>query len=348
MSESNLVNFKSIEMLIVALVLFSTLSIGFQVTEESVEITQIDGVKGTLELNTRSAMDSLGLVDFYPGASVEIDIDVFPVIANDCDICVESPTGLILTGEVNVSQLRPIDSGGQVRVEGKLNVTHLQEFNQQEFIVREWLTIDWDLDEFSTQWDIFIQHTPPKWSPSNRYDASLVQSGSETKSRVGPVIFVEELIGDAMNIRGCLPNSLNCDGINREEMNLTSTMAKPKPVEQIEINSKWMEYTPLENNQSNTSMLTSVRNLFELVNSTNSHNSHCLSESGTPQEMQSWLVSSDSSSSVSPMGLWLSSIGLPTTTVSLSNGIWTETDFGNSGCGSLTNDGKLLLGVSKS
>ena len=51
MSESNLVNFKSIEMLIVALVLFSTLSIGFQVTEESVEITQIDGVKGTLELN---------------------------------------------------------------------------------------------------------------------------------------------------------------------------------------------------------------------------------------------------------------------------------------------------------
>ena len=59
MSESNLVNFKSIEMLIVALVLFSTLSIGFQVTEESVEITQIDGVKGTLDLNTSSEMDSM-------------------------------------------------------------------------------------------------------------------------------------------------------------------------------------------------------------------------------------------------------------------------------------------------
>ena len=348
MSESNQMKFRSVETLIVALVLFSTLSIGFETDEEIAEPLQVDSVQGTIDLNTRSAMDSLGLKQFHPGASVDIDIDVFPVSTNDCEMCLEKPTGVVLSGNINVTQLRPIESGGQVRVEGKINVTHLQEYDAKDFIIREWLTIDWDLDEFSTQWDIFIEHNPPKWSPMHRYDASLVDSGDETKSRVGPVIYVEDLIGNAMNIRGCLPNSINCDGINREEMNLTSTMSKPKAMVQIDFNSKWTAYSPLGENQSNTSMISNVRNLFELENHSNLHNSHCLSESGNPLEMQSWVVSSDSSSSVAPMGLWLSSIGLPTTTVSLSNGIWTETDFESIGCGSLTKNGNLLLGVAKS
>ena len=45
----------------------------------------------------------------------------------------------------------------------------------------------------SLHMDIFIEHNPPM-SLDNRYDASLVDSGDVKKSRVGPVIYLEEII----------------------------------------------------------------------------------------------------------------------------------------------------------
>ena len=99
-----------------------------------------------------------------------------------------------------------------------------------------------DLAVFSTQWDIFIEHDPPKGAPSNRYDASLVDSDDSKKSRVGPVIYVEELLENSLNIHGCMPNSLNCDGINREEMNLTTTLSLAQEPIVVTFQNNWNEY----------------------------------------------------------------------------------------------------------
>ena len=339
--------FRPVEILVILLVIISTASLDFKTEESELEYLEVEYIEGTLDLKTRSSMDSLGLNDFKPGALVELNLNVNS-ITSECQICKNKPVGVLLSGEVNVSGLRPIDSGGQIRIEGNLNVTHLQEFSSKDMIIREWLTIDWDLDEFSAQWDIFIEHNPPKWSLDNRYDASLVDSGDATKSRVGPVIYLEEIIENSINIHGCMPNSLNCDGVNREEMNLTTKLTTQREPTNVVYSSNWTNYDVASANISDTQNIGDIRNLFEIEDSTTNHSAFCLENIGNIESVQSWNISGETSSSISPMGLWLSSIGLPSSSFTPTGGIWTEIDSEDAGCGAFSNSGKLYLGISKS
>ena len=339
--------FRPVEILVILLVIISTASLDFKTEESELEYLEVEYIEGTLDLKTRSSMDSLGLNDFKPGALVELNLNVNS-ITSECQICKNKPVGVLLSGEVNVSGLRPIDSGGQIRIEGNLNVTHLQEFSSKDMIIREWLTIDWDLDEFSAQWDIFIEHNPPKWSLDNRYDASLVDSGDATKSRVGPVIYLEEIIENSINIHGCMPNSLNCDGVNREEMNLTTKLTTQREPTNLVYSSNWTNYDVATANISDTQNIGDIRNLFEIEDSTTNHSAFCLENIGNIESVQSWNISGETSSSISPMGLWLSSIGLPSSSFTPTGGIWTEIDSEDAGCGAFSKSGKLYLGISKS
>ena len=339
--------FRPVEILVILLVIISTASLDFKSEESELEYLEVEYIEGTLDLKTRSSMDSLGLNDFKPGALVELNLNVNS-ITSECQICKNKPVGVLLSGEVNVSGLRPIDSGGQIRIEGNLNVTHLQEFSSKDMIIREWLTIDWDLDEFSAQWDIFIEHNPPKWSLDNRYDASLVDSGDVKKSRVGPVIYLEEIIENSINIHGCMPNSMNCDGVNREEMNLTTKLTTQREPTNVVFSSNWINYDVASVNISDTQNIGDIRNLFEIEDSTTNHSAFCLEDVGDIVSVQSWNISGETSSSISPMGLWLSSIGLPSSSFTPTGGIWTEIDSEDSGCGAFSKSGKLYLGISKS
>ena len=339
--------FRPVEILVILLVIISTASLDFKTEESELEYLEVEYIEGTLDLKTRSSMDSLGLNDFKPGALVELNLNV-DSITSECQICKNKPLGVLLSGEVNVSGLRPIDSGGQIRIEGNLNVTHLQEFSSKDMIIREWLTIDWDLDEFSAQWDIFIEHNPPKWSLDNRYDASLVDSGDVKKSRVGPVIYLEEIIENSINIHGCMPNSMNCDGVNREEMNLTTKLTTQREPTNVVFSSNWINYDVGSVNISDTQNIGDIRNLFEIEDSTTNHSAFCLEDVGDIVSVQSWNISGETSSSISPMGLWLSSIGLPSSSFTPTGGIWTEIDSEDSGCGAFSKSGKLYLGISKS
>ena len=339
--------FRPVEILVILLVIISTASLDFKTEESELEYLEVEYIEGTLDLKTRSSMDSLGLNDFKPGALVELNLNV-DSITSECQICKNKPLGVLLSGEVNVSGLRPIDSGGQIRIEGNLNVTHLQEFSSKDMIIREWLTIDWDLDEFSAQWDIFIEHNPPKWSLDNRYDASLVDSGDAKKSRVGPVIYLEEIIENSINIHGCMPNSMNCDGVNREEMNLTTKLTTQREPTNVVFSSNWINYDVGSVNISDTQNIGDIRNLFEIEDSTTNHSAFCLEDVGDIVSVQSWNISGETSSSISPMGLWLSSIGLPSSSFTPTGGIWTEIDSEDSGCGAFSKSGKLYLGISKS
>ena len=339
--------FRPVGILVILLVIISTASLDFKTEESELEYLEVEYIEGTLDLKTRSSMDSLGLNDFKQGALVELNLNVNS-ITSECQICKNKPVGVLLSGEVNVSGLRPIDSGGQIRIEGNLNVTHLQEFSSKDMIIREWLTIDWDLDEFSAQWDIFIEHNPPKWSLDNRYDASLVDSGDATKSRVGPVIYLEEIIENSINIHGCMPNSLNCDGVNREEMNLTTKLTTQREPTNVVYSSNWTNYDVASANISDTQNIGDIRNLFEIEDSTTNHSAFCLENIGNIESVQSWNISGETSSSISPMGLWLSSIGLPSSSFTPTGGIWTEIDSEDAGCGAFSKSGKLYLGISKS
>jgi hypothetical protein len=340
--------FRPVEILVILLVIISTASLDFKTEESKLENLEVEYLEGTLDLKTRSSMDSLGLNDFKPGALVHLKLDVDSITSDQCQICENNPVGVLLSGEVNVSGLRPIDSGGQIRIEGNLNVTHMQEFSSKDMIIREWLVIDWDLDEFSTKWDIFIEHNPPKWSLDNRYDASLVDSGDVKKSRVGPVIYLEELIENSINIHGCMPNSLNCDGINREEINLSTKLTAQREPTNVLFSSNWANYGVENVNDSETHNIGDIRNLFETENFTTNHSAFCLGGITNIEAVQSWNISGETSSSISPMGLWLSSIGLPSSSFTPTGGTWTEIDSEDAGCGAFSKNGKLYLGISKS
>ena len=346
-SKARFTDFNSIEMLVIAIVIISAISLTIGSEKPSDEKYEIGEISGTLNLATRDSMDSLGLEDFKTGATADVDLKSWPIESKNCSICQSNPIGVMISGEVNVTNLKPIDSGGTIRIEGKLNVTHFQEFDSNSMILREWLMIDWDLAEFSTQWDIFIEHNPPKWSPADRYDASYISTGTGSTSRAGPVINVETLLSNVVNVQGCLPNSMNCDGENRLEMNLTSTFVKPRIPISINNFTSWNDYSGTDINSSITSNIVELRNLFDTKNQTMAHIPFCTNQPEENSSVQSWEIDGDSTI-IAPMNIWLTAIGLPSSSFATTNGIWTEIDIGEMGCGSFTDDtGNLILAISK-
>lgn len=334
-------------MLVIGIVILSAVSLTFDSDESVQKDVEISAIDGTLSLPTRSSMDSLGLDDFRPGATAEVNLEAWPIESEICTICQSKPTGVMIEGDVNVTNLNPIDSGGTIRIEGKLNVTHLQEYDDNSMILREWLMIDWDLAEFSTQWDVFIEHNPPKWAPSDRYDASYITTESGSTSRAGPVINIENLLSNVINVQGCLPNSMNCDGENRQELNLRSTFVEPREPILINDLKEWNDYSSKDIDVSNTSNLGGLRDLFELRDKITEHHPFCSMEPVSGNKMQSWSVNGDSTI-IAPMNIWLTAIGLPSSSFATTNGVWTEIDIDNTGCGAFTDtSGELILAISK-
>lgn len=340
-------HFLSLELLVCILVIFSTISLDFDEEHQEDINMQIDTINGELRLLTSSTMKSLGLEEFRPGAIVELNLSADTITATNCDICDNNPVGIRLSGEVVVSNLEPINSGGKVRIEGVLNVTHLQEYDGSNFITREWLTIDWDLDEFSKVINVFMEHQPAKWALKNRYDASLVAYDDIEKSRTGPVIYVEEILRKSVNVHGCLPNTMNCDGLNREEINLTTRLKNQLQPVNVSIPSKWVKLSDFDSHSNETVNLGDTKNLLETTNSIPNHHPWCLGDVENIDAMQSWNVSGENPSSIHPMGLWLTSLGMPSSSFTSSFGVWTEIDSGDIGCGAYSKNGNLILAISQ-
>lgn len=339
--------FISFELLVCALVIFSTISLDFEQRNNEVNDMQIDTVEGELSLLTSSTMKSLGLDDFRPGATVQINLSAESIIATDCAVCNTNPIGVRLIGEVIVSNLQPTNAGGSVRIEGVLNVTHIQEYDGSNFVIREWLTIDWDLDEFSKTMNVFIEHQPAKWSVNHRYDASLVAYDGIKKSRTGPVVYVENLLQKSVNVYGCLPNTMNCDGVNREEINLTTTLKKAQQPIEVKIPSEWKNIDEPSSYSNQTDNLGNTKQLLDIADPITNHNPWCLSGTHNVDSMQSWNVSGENPSSIHPMGLWLTSLGMPSSSFTSSHGVWTELDSGDLGCGAYSKNGELVLAISQ-
>ena len=102
-----------------------------------------------------------------------------------------------------------------------------------------------------------------------------------------------------------MPNSMNCDGVNREEMNLTTKLTTQREPTNVVFSSNWINYDVASVNISDTQNIGDIRNLFEIEDSTTNHSAFCLEDVGDIVSVQSWNISGETSSSISPMGLWL-------------------------------------------
>ena len=334
------------ELLVFVIVILSTFTLGNEPPIESEEVVEISHLSGSIILSTRSAMDSLGLDDFKQGAVATLELDSHTVFSRNCNFCTNAPVGIQLQGTVNITDLEAIESGGTGRVEGKLNITHLRQYIQADMISREWLTVDWDAAEYSSHSEVIIVHDPPKWLPQSRYQASFIPIDGIKESRSGPWLSVEELLENALNVRGCLPDSFNCNGTNRQDINLTSTFSKVKPSIEINVPIEWVLFTAVSSTNETPVMASGLRGLLNVGEVIIQENIWCPASDEEIIASKSWQVAERGGVTIAPMSIWLDGLGLPSSSFTPSDGIWSEVDFENTGCASFANEkGELLLGI---
>jgi len=340
-----------LEYMVLAIVIFASTSIGI-VPENEEDILETEQIFGTVTLSTRTAMNSLGLDENTNlGAIATIDLVVTSVISEGCKTCENIPSGLQIEGFVEIKNIRN-QMGGLGRIEGTLSITYLKENIDNDFISKEWFEIDWNASG-GTESDTFTQftiiHDPPKWELENRYDAGFVITDESKESRTGPWLLAKSLLDKSINVQGCFPDSFSCEKSLNPDINLTSvkkvvtSSTSPiiitHPNELIQIND-------LESSIKLPSLTNNLRELFEIKNETNNHNIWCNEYEGDILAVKSWDVGVSNNNIIAPMSLWLGILNLPSSTFIQTSGTWSEIDFDNSGCASLSdNKQNMRLGI---
>ena len=342
MAESNGKVFSIVEWLVLAIVLFATIS--FQPEQNHSEDVEYQSSKitGTVELSTRSAMNALGLDNFKIGPLATVDLVSNPVISKDCLDCQFPVSGINVYGSVVITELIDQDDR-QGRVEADLNLTYLREISSQDLIFREWLIFDWDAGELSSQLEIQIIHDPPRWSPDSDDHAAYIDTGNGLKTRSGPEILIQTLTENKSSISGCLPDSFLCR-ISTSDVNLISTSTTIEQPLSINHPQRWTEYNISQTGATPNEIL-SIRDLFELEQEITQTQSWCPFINQPVENSKSWKVSY-SKTTISPLSSWLYALSIPTNSFTPSGEIWTEAEFVDFSCSTLTDtDGNMNIGI---
>ena len=342
MAESNYKAFSVTEWLVLAVVLFATIS--FQPEQDDLDEIEYRSttITGVVELSTRSAMDALGLDDFKIGPLATVDLVSNPVVSKDCLDCQFPVSGINIQGSVVITELIDQDDR-RGRVEAELNLTYLREINSQDLVFREWLIFDWDAGELSTHLEIHIIHDPPRWSPDTENHAAYIDLENGLKTRSGPEILIQTLSENKSSISGCLPDSFLCRASN-PDVNMMSTSSNIE--QQISINQPqtWNKFNISQTGETPNETL-SIRDLFQLENEITQTESWCPSTDQPIVNSKSWEVSY-SKTTISPLSSWLYALSIPTNSFTPSGEIWTEIEFDNFSCATLTDtNGNLNIGI---
>lgn len=334
--------FSIIEWLVLAIVLFATISFQPEQNESEEFGYQSSKITGTVELSTRSAMNALGLEDFKIGPLATVDLVSNPVVSKDCLDCQFPVSGINVYGSVVITELIDQDDR-QGRVEAGLNLTYLREISPQDLIFREWLIFDWDAGDLSSQLEIQIIHDPPRWSPDSDNHAAYIDTDNGLKTRSGPEILIQTLTENKTSISGCLPDSFLCR-ISTSDVNLissTTSIEQPLSITHPQI---WTEYNISQTGTTPNEVL-SIRELFELEQEIIQTQSWCPFINQPVENSKSWKVSY-SKTTISPLSSWLYALSIPTNSFTPSGDIWTEAEFIDFSCSTLTDtDGNMNIGI---
>ena len=335
-----------VEWAVLAMVVAATIVIGIQPEQDPEPELEVSHISGTIILSTRASMDVLGLEEFNREALATIDMESRSVISAECPYCQSSPIGIHLNGSVVITDLIN-DANQQGRVEGELSITHLMEYQNDALVSREWLSIDWDAGAASANLELFVTHNPPRWNPSNRHSASFTTIDGNMESKTGPWLLIEELLDNARNTRGCLPDNFFCSENTRPDINLTSTFIPVSEPIVIQQPAEWVaiEGSPLTNHTP--SKMADLRQMFELGEELNDSTPMCPFSEEEIVASHSWNVVDSSSTAVAPLSIWFDALGLQYSVFTPEGAIWNEVDYANHGCATLVEEtGKISLGLS--
>ena len=328
------------------LVLFATVNLGAGSEADQAAELEVTHVSGTVILTTRAAMDALGFEEYDRGAVATLDLEVLSVTSTGCVDCIATPRGFQLQGGVVVREL--IDEADRLgRIEAQINVTYLREYIEEDFIAREWLFVNWDAGDASFQMDLIIVHDPPRWEPADRYAAGFVSVEPGQESRTGPWILMTSLAGGDILSQGCLPDNFACDEATRPDIELTSTMGLAATAVEISHPPTWALVDGSLNGSLTPTGMEDMRSLFEVGEPVDTISPFCPHTDDEILAAQTWTASDVDGLSISPIGLWLGAVGLPSTEFTSTAGTWTEVEFEQTSCGALLDvNGAFRVGIS--
>ncbi len=331
-----------VEALVVALVLFSAMSLYFNSDIDEAEERKLVSLSGEIELSTRDSMDAFGLNDFKPGAVANLDLSAIHIESDKCLDCKGAIRGIQLSGSVIITQL--IDQENRLgRVEGTLNFTHLLVHSAAKYVSHEQITFDWHAGDITSSWEFYINHNPPRWLPKFDLSTLFVESSYGLESRSGPEILIKEPSPDTRVIQACLPDSFLCRSDSSDAV-MVATYSDNPPIIFVNETTNWNQISRVNNSNSQTAN-TLISELFNLDDNISSDYGFApLNESH--YEIIATYDISGNSLRFTPLSAWFHAIGLM------------PLDFNTGGkslvfLGSetieiyniLTNDGSLKLGL---
>ncbi len=334
-----------IEWVVLLLVLLATVSIEFKSEDENAIDLEVTHISAEIIMSTYSSMDAIGLGDYDRGGNASIELDSHRIVSEGCVDCVNNPTGLQMSGNFLLENVTK-NNGGSFRFEGPLTITYLTEYIDDEFIAREWLSINLSAGDVSASLDLIVVHDPPRWHPVDRSASAFVSVEDGSESRTGPWIFVEPLLEQVQYVRGCLPDNKYCSDTSRPDAKMNLTIQEARSPLAIEHPTIWES---VEVDSSTNQTPTKLQDFREMLNADESptpSSAWCPNSNSSITASESWNVSPSSQTEFSPMSLWLTAMSLPSSSIKLVEGVWNEIEYENSSCGSLVDlDGRLRLGI---
>ena len=332
------------EMLVLVVVVIATLSLATPESESNEQTLEVAEITGEMRLTSRASMDAFGLQDFQIGPLAIIALDVHPIQSQGCTECQSIPTGFHINGEVTITEL--VDSAGRNgRVEGTLNITYLRE-STDTHTLREWFNVDWNAGPASSHWVGMLHHTPAKWTPSEEFSSTFLETSQGFESRTGPFVSFYSLGEISREIEGCLPGGFSCSKASQSDYTMMANFTEPRTPSLIPHPENWHMSSSNQSVLDQPEGMDSIRSILSLNDAVSSSEVWSPDLNATPIAMQTWSINTSNSPNISPMTPFFQALGLPSISYHVPDGTWTEADFSQYSTGVITNEqGELVLSL---
>jgi hypothetical protein len=332
------------EMFVLVLVVLATLSLATPESESNEQTLEVAEITGEMRLTSRASMDALGLQDFQIGPLAIIALDVRPIQSQGCTECQSIPTGFHINGEVTITEL--VDSAGRNgRVEGTLNITYLRE-STDTHTLREWFNVDWNAGPASSHWVGMLHHTPAKWTPSEAFSSTFLETSQGFESRTGPFVSFHSLGETSREIEGCLPGGFSCSKASQNDYTMIANFTEIRTPSLMSHPEHWHKSSSNQSALDQPEGMDSIRSILSLDDTVASSEVWSPDLNETPTAMQTWSINTSNSPNFAPMAPFFQALGLPSISYHVPDGTWTEADFSKYSTGVITNEqGELVLSL---
>jgi len=314
------------EMLVLVIVVVATLSLGMNNSDVDEQPLEVTAISGTMTLSSRASMDAFGLQGFKLGPLATVDLSIHPIQSQGCTQCESVPSGLHIYGDVTISELID-DAGRSGRVEGSLNITYLREMNASHHIIREWFSVDWDAGPASSHWVIMLHHSPAKWTPSEDFASTFIETQFGFESRTGPFVSVSSLTDASRDIEGCLPGGFSCSKATQHDISVVATFIEPRTPNLIAHPADWYFVNATQTSEEEPQGMEGMRSILSLDQPIASSQAWSPSINVSLTSIETWKINASNTQSFSPLSSFFQSLGLPSISYDVPDGTWTEADY---------------------